>query len=98
MWPLLPMTIGGVPGMLTPQTYFAASEADAGHKKAMRYQVFGTRSSKWGSFAKIGIPLCVLEAATTQQLLQFAIRGSKRSRPPGSALGIAQSCLLPSGN
>ena len=31
-------------------------DADNGHEKATRYQTFGTRSSRWGSFAKIGNP------------------------------------------
>src|SRR6201981_3006873 len=60
--------------------------------------MLGTRNSMWGSFAKIGRPLCVFRAATTQQLLPIADRVSKRSRSNKSGLGIPKSFLLPSRN
>src|ERR1700751_5144055 len=60
--------------------------------------MLGTRNSMWGSFAKIGRPLCVFVPATTQQLLPIADRVSKRSRPNKPGLGIPKSFLVSSSN
>src|SRR5271166_3322232 len=60
--------------------------------------MFGTRSSMWGSFAKIGSPLRVFAPPTTQQLLPMADRFSERSRPDISGLGVLNPSCAPAGN
>src|SRR5208282_6220168 len=60
--------------------------------------MFGTLSSRWGSFAKIGSPLFVFRGAMTQQLLPIPDRVSKRYRPEKSGFEIAISCSVPAGN
>src|ERR1700722_6451340 len=60
--------------------------------------MLGTRRTRWGSLAKIGIPLCVLGAATTQQLLPIADPGSKKPRPDRFALGAIRSWVVSFGN
>src|ERR1700733_1630900 len=59
--------------------------------------MFGTRRTRWGSLAKIGSPLCVLGAATTQQLLPIAGPGSK-GLPDRFALDTIRSWFVSSGN
>src|ERR1700676_5282527 len=60
--------------------------------------MFGTRSSRWGSFAKIGNPVCVFGAAMTQQLLPIAGCAAKTLGSDISGLGKLRYLPVPSGS
>src|SRR4051812_514483 len=75
--PLLPATIAGVPGSVTPVTLVPGYSNDA------RYQVLGTPWSRCMSFATIAVPVAVCappRANTFEPITASESRGSNGNR------------------
>ena len=70
--PLLPTTMIGAPGRLTPTTSMAASASPSGATTSRaRYQVLGTRMPRCMSLATMAAPWAVSAPATAQLLLPW---------------------------
>src|SRR5208282_88655 len=76
--PLLPTTIPGPPGTVTPTAFLRLKPLSSGHSRQTRYQILGTRKCKCMSFATQARSSSVLDPARAQLLLPATKSSSSR--------------------